>query len=450
MKRITIIGGGASGTLLAANLLRAAGEELIEINLVEKKPAIGRGVAYSTPDDIHLLNVPAARMTAYPDDPDHFLRWLGGRGYEYGPASFVPRKIFGEYLNDVVRSSLETKHEKVRLNVFEDDAVDIKLEENKAQVILASGEFLHSEKVVLAFGNFLPPDPTVRDRRFVEHPKYFRSPWEENVFASISERDDVLIVGTGLSMVDVVLKLAHSGHRGKICAISTRGLLPAVHELGHTYPTFADELRSTERITDMLKTVRRHIKLAESDGSDWRAVIDSLRPATQELWQNLPLAEKRYFMQHLSRYWNVARHRMPAEAAEVLDRLQENGQLQVLKGRLQEINPNGRFEVTYRTNGTSAHLAADTVINCIGSESNFQKLDSTLVKNLFAAGSIRSDALNFGIDALPNGSVVGQNGEVTGIIYTLGTALKGTLWETTAIPEIRAQARQLADELLSS
>jgi uncharacterized NAD(P)/FAD-binding protein YdhS len=182
MKRITIIGGGASGTLVAANLLRARGEQLLEINLVERKPAIGRGVAYSTPDDIHLLNVPAAKMTAFPDEPGHFLEWLESQGYDYGPTSFVPRRIFGDYLNDVVRQNLKAKDERVRLNIFEDDAIDIKFEKGKAQVILASGEFLHSEKVVLAFGNFLPPDPMVRDLSFVEHPKYFRSPWEGNVF----------------------------------------------------------------------------------------------------------------------------------------------------------------------------------------------------------------------------------------------------------------------------
>jgi uncharacterized NAD(P)/FAD-binding protein YdhS len=449
MKRITVIGGGASGTLLAANLLRASGDRLVEINVVEKNSSIGRGVAYSTPDDIHLLNVPAAKMSAFADDADHFLKWLGENGYDFGASSFVPRKIFGEYLNDVVARAREAKHERVKLNIFEDDAIDINIEEGKAQVMLASGEYLYSENVVLAFGNFLPPDPTVRDHSFTNDPKYFRSPWHAGVFESINEKDEVLIIGTGLSMVDVVLKLAHAGHSGKIRAISTRGLLPAVHKLGHVYPSFADELKPMTTVTDILKAVRRHIKKAAAENIDWRAVIDSLRPATQGIWQNLPLAEKKYFMQHLSRYWNVARHRMPAEAAEVIDKLKSEGRLEILRGRLRRIEANERFEVTYRANGGEKSVTADAIINCIGSESDFRKLDSLLVKNLFRNGYIRSDGLNFGIDALPNGSVVGQNGEVSGVIYTLGTALKGTLWETTAIPEIRIQAKQLADLLLA-
>lgn len=449
MKRITIIGGGASGTLLAANLLRSAPDGLLEINMVEKRASIGRGVAYSTNDDFHLLNVPAGRMGAFPDDVGHFLNWVNDNGYEYGPDDFVPRRLFGEYLRAIVDEAESNKPEKCRLNVFEDDAVDIEVADGKAQVTLASGDDLYSEYAVLAFGNFLAPHPTVSDLSFTRDARYFQSPWHEHVFGSIEDDDSVLIVGTGLSMVDVVMKLANSSHTGKIYAISTRGLLPAVHKLGFSYPSFSDELLPMSRITDILRSVRRHIENAEQQGSDWRAVIDSLRPATQQIWQNLPLSEKRYFMQHLSRYWNVARHRMPAEAAEALDRLRASGRLEILKGRLQKIDADDGFQVEYRTNGVVQTISMDVMINCIGSESNFRKLDSPLVSSLYDRGYIRSDALNFGIDALPNGTVVGQNGETSDVIFTLGTALKGTLWETTAIPEIRTQAKQLAELLLS-
>ena len=449
MKRITIIGGGASGTLLAAHLLRFAGDDAIEINMVEKRSVIGRGVAYSTQDDVHLLNVPASRMGAFTDDVGHFLDWLRDQGYSYGPDSFVPRRCFGEYLLHVLQTALENKPDSVKFNVFEDDAVDLELDARKTQVTLRSGEFIYSEKVVLAFGNFLPPHPSVKDRSFTSHPKYFRSPWQENVFSSIGPNDRVLIIGTGLSMVDVVLKLAADGHKGAIKTMSTRGLLPAVHKLGATYPSFADELRPLTRITDILKVVRDHIRKAEADGIGWRAVIDSLRSCTQDVWRNLPVREKRDFMQHLSRYWNVARHRMPAVAASAIDELCAAGRFEVLKGRLLNIDAGEEFNVRYRSNGTETGLDADAIFNCIGSESNFQRLDSSLIKSLFERGHVRGDALHFGLDALPNGAILGQNGEVSNVIFTLGTALKGTLWETTAIPEIRAQAGSLAKLLLS-
>ena len=449
MKRITIIGGGASGTLLAANLLRCKPSETVEVNMVEKRSAIGRGVAYSTSDDIHLLNVPAGRMGAFAENVGYFHEWLIANGYEFDANSFVPRNIFGEYLRDTLHRSETNKEKNIRLNLFEDDAVDVIQDGGKLQVVLASGEHIYSERLVLAFGNFLPPQPSVRDLGFTAHSKYFRSPWQENVFTSIDRDDTVLIIGTGLSMVDVVLKLDRLEHRGRIIAISTRGLLPAVHKLGFTYKSFADELRPMARVTDMLKAVRRHIKKAEENGSDWRGVIDSLRPVTQELWLNLPVAEKRYFMQHLSRYWNVARHRMPAEAAAVLDRLCNSGKLEVLKGRLLSITSGVQFDIEYRSQGEIKRIEANAIINCIGSESNFERLDSALVRSLYTRGLIRNDALSFGIDALPNGRVVGQNGEASDMIHTLGTALKGTLWETTAIPEIRTQARDLAKILLA-
>lgn len=333
MKRITIIGGGASGTLLAINLLAYKGDERLEVNLVERRDTVGRGVAYSTDQDVHLLNVPAAKMGAFPDDIEHFHRWLISNGYDYYLASFVPRRIFGEYLRSCLEEADRSKAASVALNIFDDEAVDIDLNGRKAEVKLASGDTLFSEKVAIAFGNFLPPHPTVPDLSFTNSPKYFQDPWGPGVFDGIGRNDSVLIIGSGLSMVDVTLQLANRSHRGTINAISTRGLLPAVHKLGCTYPPFHSEIVGSKRVTDISRTVRKHIRTAETDSSDWRAVIDSLRPVTQQIWTDLPLAEKKYFMQHLSRCWNAARHRMAPEAAEVIDELRGTGQLQVLKGR---------------------------------------------------------------------------------------------------------------------
>ena len=451
MKRITIIGGGASGTLLAINLLGYKGDERLEVNLVEKRDTVGRGVAYSTDEEAHLLNVPAAKMGAFADDIEHFHRWLEANGYDHGPADFVPRRVFGRYLRECLEEADRSKASTVALNIFDDEAVDLDLNETKAEVKLASGDTLYSEKVAIAFGNFLPPHPTVPDLSFTTSPKYFQDPWGPGVLDSIRQDDSVLIVGTGLSMVDVTLQLTRRGHSGVINAISTRGLLPAVHQLGHTYPPFHDEITGLSRVTDISRIVRKHIKNANSDSSDWRAVIDSLRPVTQKVWQVLPLAEKKYCMQHLSRYWNVARHRMAPEAAVAMDELRGTGQLQVLKGRLKEIRweEGLGFDVRFSTVGLEQYVHADAIINCIGSESKFDRIDSPLVQNLLKAGRIRCDELNFGLDATPDGRLKSSDGEPSDMLYTLGTALKGILWESTAIPEIRVQARDLAQKLIS-
>lgn len=450
MKRITIIGGGASGTLLATNLLKDARAKSIEVNLVESRPRVGRGVAFGTNYNTHLLNVPAARMGAFPDDIEHFHRWLGEKAHAFGPNDFVPRKLYGEYLRSVFSEAAENSSADIRLNLIDDEAVDMSVDESFADVMLRSGEILRSDAVILAFGNFVPPHPSVADQSFTSAEKYFLDPWNSRVYETIAPDDSIFIVGTGLSMVDVALHFNKSGHKGKIYAISTRGLLPARHKLGYSYPSFYDELKPMTRITDMLRSVRRHIAKAEADGSNWRAVIDSLRPVTQQLWLDLPLAEKRYFKQHLSRYWNVARHRMPSEAADVLDEMRNAGRLEILKGRLNEIShENGRFSITFATPQASHTIEADALVNCIGSESNFSKIDRPFVKNLIARGHIRNDELSMGIAATPDGCIIDKNGRSSKVVYTLGTALKGTLWETTAIPEIRTQARQLALKLLA-
>ncbi|HLM59372.1 MAG TPA: FAD/NAD(P)-binding protein [Pyrinomonadaceae bacterium] len=408
-------------------------------------------MAYSTVKDFHLLNVPAAKMGAFPDDIEHFHRWLAEKNYAFKPNDFVPRRIYGEYLRELFSETFKNKNPNIIVNVLDDEAIDVLVDDEQMQVVLKSGEILYSDRVVLAFGNFLPPHPKSASQSFVEAEKYFRNPWRADLADKISESDDVFIIGTGLTFADVVMSLYHNNHKGKIIGFSTRGLLPAVHRLGFTYPSFADELKSQTRITDLLKIVRRHVEKAESDSSDWRAVIDSLRPQTQEIWQTLPEAEKRYFMQHLSRYWNVARHRIPPECAAILDELQEKNQLQILKGRLRNIetNGNGKFEIAFTAGGAETRLSADAVVNCIGSESNFNRIESPLVKSLLYRGLIKTDRLKMGIDAVPDGRTIDKNGAVSEKILTVGTALKGVLWESTAMPEIRAQTHKLALSLLN-
>jgi uncharacterized NAD(P)/FAD-binding protein YdhS len=216
--------------------------------------------------------------------------------------------------------------------------------------------------------------------------------------------------------------------------------------------SFTDELEGSIKITDLMRVVRRHARAATDNESDWRAVIDSLRPATQKIWLGLPLAEKKYFMQHLSRYWNVARHRMPPEAAATIDELRGSGQLNILKGRLRTIDesPSGAFLIRYSNNELIHDIEADAIVNCIGSESRFDQIDSPLVKGMLAERHIRVDDLRFGLDAMPDGRLIGVDGEPSEVLYTLGTALKGILWESTAIPEIRSQAHQLARVLIAS
>lgn len=443
MKTFTIIGGGATGTLLAVNLIKNGGAQPITVNLIEKNSKLARGVAYSTTNEAHLLNVPANKMGAFPNDVEGFYKWLTAKNHNYFSNDFVPRKIYGEYLQEILSEAVKNAAECIVVNSYNDEAVDISIENGQAHIILKSGETVISDKVILAFGNFLPPNPRTVSEEYVSAEKYFQNPWDEKISQKLDSADEVLIIGTSLTMVDTVLTLFNSRHQGKITAISTHGWLPAVHELGFVYPSFADELKDKTKVFDLFKIIRRHAENAEAQNSNWRGVIDSLRPATQSLWINLSDNEKRRFMRHLRRLWDVARHRIPVECREILRQMENSGQLNILKGRVKkiEIASENKFDVFYQDKNVSKNIKADAVINCTGSESNFNKLDVPLVKNLLAKNYIQTDSLALGIEAAPNGKI-SEN------LYTIGTALKGVLWESTAMPEIRAQASQLAAQLL--
>jgi len=435
MKRITIIGGGATGTLLAVNLIRHAGDQPLVINIVEKNERFGLGVAYSTVQDYHLLNVPAGKMGAFPDDVEHFYKWLEAKKYDFKPTDFVPRRIYGEYLKKLFWEAYETRAANVTVNLFSEEAIDILFKENEAEVWLNSGTSLRSDKVVLAFGNFLPPAPRTDDQEFISAPKYFANPWNNRIGESIKDTDDIFLIGTGLTMVDAALGFYHSYHKGKIFAASTHGLLPAVHKLGFSYPSFEAEIDGQNSVTGILKAIRAHIKTAEADRGDWRGVIDSLRPFTQKAWMKLSVKEKLRFMRHLKHFWNTARHRIAPECAEVLYRMQWTDQLHIKKGRVKSIKLNGhnKFQVGFG----KEIVAVDAVINCTGSECDFTRVEVPLVKNLLSQGTIKTDQLSLGLEA-------DQNGKISENLYTIGTALKGIMWESTAMPELRWQAKELA------
>lgn len=445
MKRITIIGGGASGTLLAVNLIKHNNGQPLEINLVERQRSVGLGVAYSTIHDSHLLNVPASKMGAFPDDIEHFYNWLHLNDHAFSPGDFVPRKLYGEYIRNVLINALENRGSEISVNILDDEAIDVVTSDDCAAVSLKSGAVLPSHKVILAFGNFLPSE-ICGETDLKKSVKYFRNVFSHGYMDNLDTDDDVLIVGTGLTAVDNILALRGHGHTGKITAISKHGWLPTVHQAAKPYDSIADELKHQKRITSIFKTIRMHCRKAEN----WRSVIDSLRPETQKTWLRLPPDEKRRFMRHLRRVWDISRHRMPPECMAVLQEMRNTGQLSIHSGKILSIAVDGeRFRVKMRKRGRSKTRMFDAIINCVGSESNFAKIDLPLIRSLLERGEIVPDELGLGLNATPDGRIINRRKEISRVIATLGTSLKGILWESTAMPEIRVQARNLALKLLA-
>ncbi|MBN3950604.1 MAG: FAD/NAD(P)-binding protein [Nostoc sp. NMS7] len=449
---IAIIGGGFSGSLVAANLLRNATMPL-SIKLIERNSEVGRGVAYGTPVDCHLLNVPAGNMSAYADEPNHFLNWLHKNGHEEVTAStFVPRRVYGDYVQATLKAAQVNALANVQLEKIIDEAIAIATKPHNTIVYLSSGQCLYVQKAVLALGNFpaiLPAPLAVLDNRYV------KDAWSADAITDLNPEDAILLVGTGLTMVDAVVALHQQGFQGQIHTVSRHGLMPFKHKSTAAYPAFINVETAPKTARGLLHLVRQELRqtLTQQDAQDWRAVIDAMRPIISELWQALPLPEQKRFLRHVKAYWEVHRHRIAEGIAEVMDAAMESGQLNHYAGRIQscqELENGVNVSICERGTQKNILLQVKRIINCTGANCDYRRLQHPLVASIQEQRLIRPNILSMGIDTAPNGALIDADGNTSQMLYTLGTPRKGNLWETTAVPEIRVQAANLAQELLKS
>lgn len=454
---VAIIGGGFSGSLVATHLMKKSVSEPLQIVLIERAPKFARGFAYSTNSPLHLLNVPAGKMSAFPNDSEHFLRWVQNRDLNINLNSFVSRMLYGEYLESVLFEAEINKVPSTNFKRIHDEAISIEIEEEnnrkRTKIVLESGIQIPADKVVLAVGNYLPRNPNVKQTSFYGSKRYIRDPWSANALSMIAPDDPILLIGTGLTMIDKAIELKCRGHRGIINAISRHGLLPQPHKLDikHIEINFNFE-NSSLTIRELSKLIREKIKYATKNGSDWRLVFDSLRPHLQKIWVELSTDEKKRFFRHVRPYWDVHRHRMPNEVAKVINSLMESKQLIIHKGRIKDYEEKEDFVsvLIQKSFNKTDKLEVTRIVNCTGSELDFCQIQDPLIVGLFEKGLIASDKLSLGLDASSVGELKDANGNISKVFYTLGPPLKGQLWETTAVPEIREQALVIANELLKS
>jgi uncharacterized NAD(P)/FAD-binding protein YdhS len=446
MKKIAIIGSGVSGTLLALNLIRKHQGGLLEITLIEKYPCrLNKGVAYSTRDDYHLLNVRAAGMSIYPENALHFHDWLCETGYSFSPSDFVPRRIFADYVESEFENIIEQKGDNISIKIIFDEAVDIHTGLNSYLIFFKNGLSVHCDLVVLALGQISISE--IETLKYSNIKNYFRTPWNNKQLCKIKPDQRVLLIGSGLTSDDMILTLCTDLNRtGTIYSLSRSGLRPLPHSKLNAWPAFYDEIKDRD-LNAIFSVVRKQIKKA----GDARVVIDSLRPYTSKIWASLTEIEKSRFLRHLNKYWNVVRHRMPESTHETLNRLEQSGLLKYLSGNIVDIKQDsGKINVLFKkatdkNSNTISSLEVDVIINCIGPESNYKRINMPLIKNLFNRGIISQNETGISIKAR-DWSVINTNGEKTGIL-TLGPLLKGELFESTAVPEIRVQAEQLAEHI---
>lgn len=445
--RVAIIGGGYSGTMLAVSLQQIL-PEAAQIVVFGRDPAFARGVAYAQADVPYLLNVRARNMSAFAEDPEHFHRWLeantDGNESEIKVTAagvFVSRRFYGRYLQEIVREAQGLPN-KARLELYAGDVV--RLERTVRGWLLhgPQGERLEAEAVVLACGNL--PD--------ISGPKgaVYTNPWAAEALTDLNADKPVLIVGTGLTMVDLVLGLDQTGFAGPVVALSRRGLLPQVHKKVETLwatPDFSEAQRGS--ILRLFQAVRAQVKLARGQDIDWRAVIDSLRPITAMLWRGLPLVEQKRFLRHVRPYWDVHRHRMAPVIADMLAQKQAAQRLRVVRGRVlgrKHNKPSGVVvEIATHTGRARETLSVQRAIYATGIGAALSK--EPLLRALLAEGVVRSDALGIALDVTDSLAVCGRDGAVVPDLWALGPLVRGVFWESVAVPDIRNQIKRLGVEI---
>ncbi|MEO8177047.1 MAG: FAD/NAD(P)-binding protein [Sphingomicrobium sp.] len=424
---VAIVGGGFSGTMLAAQLARRG----ISSMLIEGGERLGRGTAYSTGEPAHVLNVRAEGMSAWPDQPDHFARESGdGRG-------FAERRMFGRYLRQILDQAVASGH----VTPIAGKAVAAARRDGRWEIALDDGATVVAQAVALAIGN-QPPEPFRFSKAAGE--RLIDNPWGDEAKAAIREAaasgGAMLLIGTGLTMVDAVRSLAAAGHQGQIVAVSRRGQVPKAHADFEAAPIGLDQVPQGNALA-LWRWLRRR-----SGQVGWRAAVDSLRPHSQALWQGLDDAQQRRFLRHARPYWDVHRHRIAPEVARQLRELVAAGRLEIVAGRIGEVRAvDGGLEVDIkRRGGASETRRFDFAINCTGPLGAIARTRDPLLRGLLDDGLVRPDRLGIGLE-------VDQSSRAAGAerLWALGPLTKGRYWEIVAVPDIRGQAAAVADDIAS-
>ena len=444
---IAIVGAGFSGTMVAVHLLRRTPPQT-RITLIERSGAFGPGLAYGADQGAALLNAPVGRMSAFEDQPLDFHAWLQ-RHLEDTPSAdaFVPRHLYGGYLRHALARELRSPGQR-RIVLLRDTVSSIEQTFGECVLRLASGATVRADAAVLAIGN-PPPTPVAELGTIWNEPElYCGAPWSVDAFDGIRPDQAVLLVGTGLTMVDAATALLDRGHAGPIHAVSRRGLLPRGHTT--TPPGAAPELTPLPPGLIALGRHLRHIVRTQAPDVPWQRVIDALRPSTSELWQALSIEERGRFLRHLRPWWEVHRHRMPPALAERIDTARASGQLRIAAARITGCTracDGVHVHLRPRRGTATSTLPVARVVNCTGPATDVVRIGNPLMRSLLAAGLVRSDPLGLGLDVAASGALRGRYGTISSSLFAIGPLTKGLCWEMTAVPELRRQCERLAAHL---
>jgi uncharacterized NAD(P)/FAD-binding protein YdhS len=457
---ILIIGGGLSGTMLAVQLLRLPGQR--KILVIEPRAELGRGEAYSAVELGHTLNGNAARMSVDPDNPDDLTQWLTAHIAAGGwpesaeqdvPVSelFPPRGLFGVYVQQRLAEARRVGAQRgSTIEHIRAEAVDLQTDADSVQLTLSDGQHLRGAYAVLATGMF--PAARTPQKQSSGLNAAALDPWDVTAMRQLDPQSTVLIIGSGLTMVDAVVSLDKAGHRGPIEVFSRHGLLPHVRRQPPAWVDFLAEDQSIRTPRQLLRELRRHCREAIAQGIDWQAPLDTVRAHIGRLWSQATDVERRQFVRHVRPWWESHHHRSPPLSAQLVERLQGEGRLRIQAASFKGLEPcaEGGVSIRIRRRGDAEtcliHGAA--LINSSGIEYDWRRVARPLPQQLLARGLVRSGPLALGIAAAIDGAVLNEHGQVANRLFAMGPPLRGMWWESTAVTDVASQAKALALRLV--
>lgn len=451
-RRVAIIGGGAAAATLLSELLERASPQPLHLDWFTDGGTPARGVAYGTASDRHLLNVRAASMSMFAGRPRGFLDFVQRDDPAIAGTDFLPRRRYGDYLEaEVTRALQQGKLHGHDVNIVP-FAVDALVPEPGGVTVIHGEESHRADAAVLALGA-LPPQPLAAvGAAALASGRYEVDPWR--LLARLDERQPpprrVVIIGLGLTAVDVVLELAACWPQAEFVAVSRHGLLPEAHLHAAGTPAgdgaeLVEAMRDAPEIRRWMHLLRETIA---QEGTEWRPVIDSLRPHLPGLWAELSAEQRARFMRHARWAWERVRHRMPPQVRETIAALEQEGRLRRRRGRVHAVDVAGdALQLSVSHAGATRLLDADLVIQTVGLDTDVRRSNHRLVSQLLTNAHIVPDPLGLGVAAGADGRLQ-HDGQHWPHLFAIGSLLRGTLWESTAMPEICQQARNLADRLL--
>jgi len=462
--RVAVIGGGFAGAAFAIHLIRANGDRPIAIDLYEPRPLLGAGLAYSSADPAHRINVAAARMAVFSEDLTHFDRWFRETGeaaadpgalLEDGRA-YPRRAAFGRYMDQLLRTAAAA-FPNVAFRHRQTKVADLKRQGDSYRLITDSGEEDSADVIVLSTGH--PPPPSLRwaSAEAARAPRLVNDPWRPQALGEIRPNDEVLVIGTGLTMADVVASLKMQGHVGPITAVSRRGLTPRPRT---TLPVEAYGVFNqppAESAAALLRHVRAAVRDAAQEGKPWECVVDALRQQGTAVWQGLSPVSRRRFLKHLRTWWDVHRYQIAPQLDQVLVENQRSGRLKIVKADIRAIETyQGSFHVKLSLRGAQrppeAERFFDAVVNCTGPDHGTVVQSNPVLRSLAASGLLLADPLGLGIEVDPNARVIAADGTPSPDLFVAGPLARGYFGELMGLPQVSLQPERLAiyiAELLS-